>query len=261
MKKILAISLLLLISCVAQAQKNVSSLPAQTVTATAPTSNGCPSACALTGTEWSYQSCSEAGTCSNGVPGPSPSGYTYTTWPNYNVDGKPAAARAMEWLTYLHGQTGELYYAADVCNTPSYNPYCVPSGVTWNPWNGIYYSGGWGDGTLVYPGCVGSSNSSAVCYMGSGVTTPLILPSVRLKLIRDGVQDYEYLNVLKNNGKSSLVSAQISSWITNSYTFETSGTGLQSARTALGNAMHALSYSGGGSGGTVLYGVGKGVFR
>jgi hypothetical protein len=60
--------------------------------------------------------------------------------------------------------------------------------------------------------------------------------------MRDGVQDYEYLNVLKNNGKSSLVSSQIASWMTNSYTFETSGAGLQAARMALGQAMHQLSY-------------------
>jgi hypothetical protein len=99
--------------------------------------------------------------------------------------------------------------------------------------------------------------------MGASVTTPIILPSVRLKHIRDGIQDYEYLNVLKNNGQSSTVNTQIASWMTNSLTFETSGAGLQAARTALGTAMHALTYSGGsgGAGGTVLYGVGRGVFR
>jgi hypothetical protein len=81
--------------------------------------------------------------------------------------------------------------------------------------------------------------------MGSGVTIPIILPSLRLKLMRDGVQDYEYLNVLSKSGNSSLVQTQVASWIKNSYTFETTGAGLQSARLALGNFMHALSYGGG----------------
>jgi Domain of unknown function (DUF4091) len=189
---------------------------------------------------WSYQACSSAGTCSDGVPGPAPAGSPYVGWPNYNVDGKPAAHRAMEWLTFLHGQTGELYYAADVCNTVSYHPSCVPGGVTWDPWNGIYYSGGWGDGTLVYAGGV---QSGAINYMGPGVTTPIILPSVRLKDIRDGVQDYEYLHALTGAGQGTFVQTQIATWITNSYTFETSGAGLQAARIALGTVLHRLAYS------------------
>jgi hypothetical protein len=192
---------------------------------------------------WSYQACSSAGTCGNTSPGPAPSGSLYVGWPNYNVDGKPAANRAMEWLTFLHGQTGELYYAGDVCafNTTNTYQHCVPSGLAadYDPWNGIYYSGGWGDGTLVYAGGV---SSDAINYMGSGVRIPLVLPSIRLKHIRDGVQDYEYLNVLTNAGQGSYALTQITSWITNSYTFETSGAGLQTARKALGTATHRLSY-------------------
>ncbi len=193
---------------------------------------------------WGYGACTEGNmTCSNGVPGPG-TYHTQITYPNRNVDGKPAANRAMSWMEFFHGQTGDLYYAADVSTVPgSYiQSQSTPSGVPYDPWSGIYYSGGWGDGTLVYAGSVGSGNAGAVNYMGSSVTIPLVLPSVRLKHIRDGVQDYEYLNVLKNNGQSSLVSTQIASWITNSYTFETSGAGLQAARTTLGTAIHQLSY-------------------
>lgn len=209
---------------------------------------------------WSYLACLTAGTCSNGCPGPYPTYYgcntgtlttgQVTTYPNYNVDGKPAANRAMEWLSFLHGATGELYYAGDVCNTigPSLANSCTPTGVTWDPWNGIYYSGGWGDGTLVYAGGVVSGK---INYMGASVTTPLILPSMRLKHIRDGVQDYEYLNALTVAGKSSVVSTQIASWVTNSYTFETSGAGLQAARLNLGTAMHQLTFNGATQGATV----------
>lgn len=208
-----------------------------------------PKQAGITRQWWSYLACTTAGTCGDSSPGPAPYGSAYTTWPNYNVDGKPAANRAMEWITFMHGQIGELYYAGDVCNAPSYNTVCRPGSVTWDPWNGIYYSGGWGDGNLVYAGGVASG---AVNYMGAGVTIPIILPSIRLKHIRDGVQDYEYLNVLTVAGKSSVVSTQISSWITNSYTFETSGAGLQAARLNLGTTMHQLSFP---IAGTIVQGI------
>ena len=184
---------------------------------------------------WSYQACNSSGTCTNGTSG----GSRYT-WPNYNIDGLPAAHRAMEWLTYLHGQSGELYYAADVCMDPTgQGPNCGYPTHPENPWQTVYYAGGWGDGTLVYAGCVASGQ---LCYMGSGVTTPIILPSLRLKIIRDGMQDYEYLDELTKSGQSAFVQKQIASWITNSYTFETSGTGLQAARMALGMALHQLTH-------------------
>lgn len=165
---------------------------------------------------WSYQSCMSAGTCTNGNVG---SGVTY---PNYNVDGKPAANRAMQWISYRNGVTGELYYLLN---------YSWGKG---DPWQSVYAFGGWGDGTLLYPG------TSAT--LGPHVTHPIFLPSVRLKHLRDGVQDYEYLNILSSKGQRSLVNAEVESWIKNSYTFETTGSGLAAARMVLGTAMHKMTY-------------------
>lgn len=165
---------------------------------------------------WSYQSCETSYTCTNGTIGG-----RGATYPNYDIDGTPAANRAMEWMTYLHGQTGELYYLLT---------YAWKDGN--DPWSNVYFFGGWGDGTLIYPGTTAKI----------GVKNPIYLPSVRLKHIRDGMQDYEYLNELKAAGKGSFGSTQINSWIVNSYTFETTGTGLLSARMALGRALHQISY-------------------
>jgi hypothetical protein len=159
----------------------------------------------------------------------------------------------MHWLLYLHGQTGYLYYATDICMVPvSQGAQCGYPSHNYDPWQSVYYSGMWGDGTLVYAGstasCSGcSGNTSADNYMGSGVTTPLILPSIRLKMIRDGEQDYEYLYWLNAHGYSSEASTELSSWVTNSYTYETTGSGLNAARVALGNFMHALSYPASGN--------------
>jgi hypothetical protein len=171
----------------------------------------------------SYLSCSSAGTCSNGTVG-------NLTYPNYDVDAVPVANRVMEWMTFSHGLAMELYYGVD-------SQFC--SGC--NPWNSLYTYGNNGDGDLVYP-C-----SASQC----GIQIPIWLPSLRLKMARDGMQDYEYLKVLTNNLKSTLVQSEIACWITNSYTFNVNPTAaagaftcdLTEARQALGNALHGLTYS------------------
>ena len=65
---------------------------------------------------------------------------------------------------------------------------------------------------------------------------------MRLKMMRDGMQDYEYLNLLTNEGQGSFAQSEISSWITNAYTFNVNSSGLTNARQALGQAIHQLTY-------------------
>jgi hypothetical protein len=163
---------------------------------------------------WSYQSCESAACGGTSVN---------VTYPNYGIDGKPTANRAMEWMTYRNDQSGELYYEFTQCwdNCSS------------DPWTNQVYSGMNGDGTLVYPG----DNAHI------GVSQFVFLPSVRLKHLRDGMQDYEYLQVLANAGQSAFAQQQIQSWITNSYTFEMTGSGLTAARQALGAKLHQQTYS------------------
>jgi hypothetical protein len=178
---------------------------------------------------WSYLSCNSVGTCNNGRPGPQFPGEA-STYPNYAIDGTPVANRSMEWMTYLHGQTGELYYYIDVCDGPggdaSQCSYPAPGPP--NPLVSNYYAGGWGDGTLMYPG--------SPAYVGTKI--PIWLPSIRLKMIRDGMQDYEYLNALKNLGDESFGTQQARSFITNSYTFNNNPAALETARIALGTRLH-----------------------
>jgi hypothetical protein len=182
---------------------------------------------------WSYQGCTDAGTCSNGIPGPEYPAYP-NTYPNYDIDGTPVANRTMEWMTYLHGQSGELYYYIDVCDGPggAATQCGYPAmGTATDPIKSVYYSGGWGDGTLMYPG--------SPAYVGTKI--PIWLPSMRLKMIRDGMQDYEYLNALTKDGLGSFATQQVQSFITNSYTFNNDPSALESARMALGTKLHSLS--------------------
>jgi hypothetical protein len=175
---------------------------------------------------WSYQSCSSSGTCSNGTIGGA-----QATWPNYNIDGVSVANRAMEWMSYRNGVSGELYYNTTGCWQGN-SCGVIPS----DPWVGQYNFGGWGDGNLMYPGIPSK--------VGAGVTIPFWVPSIRVKQIRDGMQDYEYLKVLNAAGQGSVVNTQISAWISSSSSFETTGSGMQKARMALGAAIHQLTYSG-----------------
>lgn len=174
---------------------------------------------------WSYQSCSSVGTCSYPTVVYGPSNYTY---PNLVVDGLPVANRAFETLTYFHGQVAELYYDFTFCFTGT----CGTSGT--DPWTSVYYTGGNGDGTLVYPG----SNKKI------GVTTPIWLPSIRLKHMRDGVQDFEMYTMAANLGLGATVTAQIKTWVTNSYTFSTTPSTFLAAYLTIGNAVHAKKYAG-----------------
>ena len=139
----------------------------------------------------------------------------------------------MEWFTYYHQQTGELYYYVS-----------GKFGGGQDPWTSVYAYGNNGDGDLVY---ASTNNNGTVNHVtqpnGSALATPIWIGSVRLKNIRDGMQDYEYLYKLNTAGKGSFVNTQITSWITNLYTYEYTGTGLQTARIALGNALHQLTYA------------------
>ena len=191
---------------------------------------------------WSYISCYST-PCGSGYGAP----YNYV---NYAIDGRPASNRGMEWMTYFHQQTGELYYYTQCAWTGnSYNNGC---GVALNndPWTNQYFSGNNGDGTLAYPSSSGTTQHVTL-QSGSQLTTQIWIPSIRMKHMRDGMQDWEYMNALTVAGQGSFVMNQIASssaptpgvgWITNSYTYDYTGTGLQAARLALGTALHQSTY-------------------
>jgi hypothetical protein len=78
----------------------------------------------------------------------------------------------------LYRTTGELYFTTT---------HCLPG----DPWTAQYAYGGNGDGTLFYSG--------APARIGGTDWIPL--ESMRLKLIRDGYEDYEYLKILADRNQ------------------------------------------------------------
>ena len=175
---------------------------------------------------WWYQSCDEHESCSNGTPGPAES-----TWPSYMVDATPARNRVFQWLAYLDRIEGELYYASDYCWTAS-DCGDAKSGKTTDPWVSIYAFGGNGDGTLYYPGTKAKI----------GGTTPIPVPSMRLALLRDGMEDFEYLHALDVAGDGAFATTTAKGFITDATTFSNDPTKMQAARLALGDRLHKKAH-------------------
>jgi hypothetical protein len=120
-------------------------------------------------------------------------------------------------MAYLYRIQGEHYYWIEMWGA--------------DPWNQLFYAGGNGDGALYYPGSVDKV----------GGTTPIPVASIRLKLIREGMEDYEYLNALAKAGYSDLADSAANSFITNAYTFDNDPKALEGAREKMGTMLHRVS--------------------
>jgi hypothetical protein len=116
---------------------------------------------------WSYQSC-----MSHDCGGSSSYG---TGWPSYMIDANAIRNRAMQWLLFEYGETGELYFET----TYAYSG---------DAWTSQWAFTGNGDGTLFYPGTPSRIGGS------SGSDIPVA--SIRFKMIREGMEDFEYLHML-----------------------------------------------------------------
>jgi hypothetical protein len=117
---------------------------------------------------WMYQSCDQHGCGACGDPSP---GADYVGWPSRVIDSSGVQDRAFEWWSFLERTSGELYFETT-----------YQLATAWDS-NGQCAFSGSGDGTIFYPG-----KPSVI-----GGTKDIPLESIRLKLIREGMEDYEYL--------------------------------------------------------------------
>jgi len=165
---------------------------------------------------WWYQSCMSFG-C-RGVGG-GLDGSGETGWPTYAVDSDATRNRAMEWMSFTYDMTGELYYEV----TMSY--------FNGDPWVSQSAFGGTGDGTLFYPGTPAKI----------GGQTEIPVESLRLKGIRDGMEDYELLNLAKTLGVGAQAKAIAAGVFPKTYQATASAAALDSARAELAALiLHAL---------------------
>lgn len=120
---------------------------------------------------WMYTSCMSF-SCDESED-PQGSDSQWSGWPGYAIDQPAAQARGMGWMAYGYQTTGELYWNLTFRLEQA--------------WDNVYYSGGNGDGNMMYPG-----KASAI-----GGSHDIPLESIRMKRIRDGREDYEYLHLLE----------------------------------------------------------------
>src|SRR5262249_37920778 len=98
----------------------------------------------------------------------------FTGWPSYVIDAPAMSHRIFEWLTFHYRIDGELYFNTVEAYAPGLDP-----------WRVQLLFGGNGDGTLFYPGRARELGGS----------TDFPIESIRLALIREGLEDYEYLKL------------------------------------------------------------------
>lgn len=96
--------------------------------------------------------------------------------PYWQIDFPILSYRIAPWLNYRYGVTGLLYWSTVYWQSPKRNPWDDPGfRVRFN-----------GDGFLFYPG------------EDAGIEGPIA--SIRLKSLRDGMEDYEYFVLLSQRG-------------------------------------------------------------
>ena len=168
---------------------------------------------------WFYQSCASHG-CN--VVG----GQYFTGWPSYMIDAPGAANRVMQWVAWKFQVEGELYYSMNEAY-----------GQNNDPWENIRLSGGNGDGTLFYPG-----RPDRI-----GGHTDIPIESIRLKLIREGMEDYEYLALLAKLDGRQAASQFADRIVEKPYLWESRPEVFLKVRQELGEALDRAAARSGGT--------------
>src|SRR5215831_7136016 len=176
---------------------------------------------------WWYQSCMSDGCGGIG-------GAYFSGWPSFMVDNTSSQNRSQGILSWLYGVSGVLYYTVDDKLSTA--------------WNSVYDFGGNGDGTLLYPG-----TPSVI-----GGTTNVPVASIRLKMIREGFEDYEYMKLVSDLGDPGFATQTGQTLYPNIYQSVQSPDAVYAAREALANRILALKGSSQASSGTGSTGSGTG---
>ena len=162
---------------------------------------------------WWYQACMSHGCNIIG-------GEYFRGWPSYAIDAPAMSHRIFEWLTYRYKMGGELYY-------DTVEAYAQGK----DPWQDQLLFGGNGDGTLFYPG-----TPRAI-----GGTRDVPVESVRLQLIREGLEDYEYLRLYEKVAGARAAEALAATIAGKTYRWEHDAARLYAARHKMAQAIDEAS--------------------
>ncbi len=158
---------------------------------------------------WLYAACGSHGCVQNNDP--------YTNgWAGYEIDAPASESRAIAWLAFRYRLTGTLYYDMAML---------LP-----NAWINQYYATGNGDGNMMYAGTTDRI----------GGTDPIPIESLRMKLVRDGYEDYEYLEQLRRLGYGHEAHEIARSLFPAPYDTARGDAQVQAARTRLAQRLAAI---------------------
>jgi hypothetical protein len=152
--------------------------------------------------------------------------------PNYFIDAPAMDPVMVPWITASYHMNGILYWATNFWNqTP--DPWLDP--VTFI--SGFDCSGGYvlnGEGSLIYPG------DHVKSYTGQpDVNGPV--SSIRFELLREGIEDYEYLWMLKDKGDSDFAEKIVGNMVIDVSTFSRNLVELYLTRKIMANRLEQLS--------------------
>jgi hypothetical protein len=168
---------------------------------------------------WTYQSCMSHG-CGGTVNfgSPSSSDAYFTGWPSYVIDASAVRNRAMQWLAFRYRLAGELYYETAMA-------------YSHDAWTNQWDFSGNGDGTLFYPG--------TPAKIGGATHVPVA--SIRLKMIREGMEDFEYLTLLSRAGGEAEARSIADALFPTPYATEVPAATLMAARERIAARIVALT--------------------
>jgi hypothetical protein len=162
---------------------------------------------------WFYQSCASHGCNQAGGP-------YFAGWPSYMIDASGAANRVMQWVAWKYRIEGELYFSMNEAY-----------GHAQDPWTDVRLFGGNGDGTLFYPG-----RPARI-----GGLSDIPIESIRLKLIREGLEDYEYLALLAKLGGQPIADKYAEQIVKKPYVWESRSEEFLRLRREMGEVLNQLA--------------------
>jgi len=138
--------------------------------------------------------------------------------PKWEVDFAPINYRIMPGFdAQVFGFTGMLYSGVDAWTADPWNDLDNPEG-------GFHFNG---EDILVYPGAQ------------AGVAG--VVPSMRLKYLRDGVNDFEYIQMLKDQGQGAWAMGLVNSVVTDWTTWSKDPVLIESVRQQMGAKLDQLA--------------------
>ena len=150
-----------------------------------------------------------------------------TPW--WHIDYPLLNYRAPAWIAWQYRMKGLLYWGGmshwkEVDDPWTQAPFYTGKGVIQQGQKGIVFNG---EGSLVYP-------ARAVGYDG-------IVPTIRLKALRDSIEDYEYLAILDRLGKTPEAEKLVASVARSFFDWDKNPAAYETARAKLAELIVSTS--------------------